>query len=537
MAKRSGIGGRTVSVLLCLIMLIGLFPAQIFAAGDSVVFKKVSAIEAGGEYLIVAKSGGSGSTYALTNNASNLKTKVTVNSDTITVDESVAASIIWKAENATGDTSNGGSFTFTNGSEMIARKSGSNDVELGSGSGKYYGMNHKGNTIANLGSGNQDWYLGYGSVSGSTEYNFSFNNTQPVNNISFYKRVKIPGGSGDSGDSGDSDDPSGKTGTTVFEKTDVVNAGGEYLIVASSGGNNYALTNNASNLRTEVTVSGDKITVEDSVAANITWKAEAATGSILDGGALTFGNGSNKLSRRSGSSDIEFVASASADRRAGMTYGNGTIYSRGSDGDNQYFGYSSNFSFSKQTTNNISFYAPVNGAGNPSVPADNGDSVYLAFTSDVHNQSNNSSATRLNNWVNNVSSKLGGVDFDTMGFCGDIGTSSDSGDNYWNRVKQVVDTVNSNTHVKNACYTPGNHEQTNGSFNTTTNTTKSNFTMVGEGKSTDDYAVYCFGATQENEIYTDANITKLSTSLASYGKSKPVFIISHYPLHCYNGNS
>ncbi len=187
------------------------------------VFEKTNDVKAGGEYLIVANST-SGNSYALTNNSSNLKTQVTVNGNRITVSNSVAATITWKAEAATGNAANGGALTFGNNSKRIARVTQSNNVELGSGSTSYYGMNLKGDTIANLGSSNRDWYLGYGEPSGGGSYTFRFAE-QATNNISFYAPVNASANPGD----------------PVVPATGL-ESGKQYLIIADD---NYALITSA----------------------------------------------------------------------------------------------------------------------------------------------------------------------------------------------------------------------------------------------------------------------------------------------------
>ena len=115
--------------------------------------------------------------------------------------------------------------------------------------------------------------------------------------------------------------------------------------------------------------------------------------------------------------------------------------------------------------------------------APNADVTYVAFTSDVHNQSNNTSATRLGNWLSNVSAKLG-QKIDTMCFCGDCGAWSDYNDSYWTRVQTVIDTVKTakqNGVINNYVFTTGNHEYMNGSYSaSSSNAAAKEFQVSGE---------------------------------------------------------
>ena len=73
--------------------------------------------------------------------------------------------------------------------------------------------------------------------------------------------------------------------------------------------------------------------------------------------------------------------------------------------------------------------------------AANGDQ-FLAFTSDVHNKSDNVSAARLDAWIRTVRNLYGDIDY--MGFCGDMANASRSGvtaDIYWSLVGPVMETV------------------------------------------------------------------------------------------------
>ena len=63
----------------------------------------------------------------------------------------------------------------------------------------------------------------------------------------------------------------------------------------------------------------------------------------------------------------------------------------------------------------------------------------LAFSSDVHNTSTDSSAVRLGTWIDNVVAMHGGID--VMGFCGDLGDAGASESNFWKYTQSVIDMV------------------------------------------------------------------------------------------------
>ncbi|NLE25754.1 MAG: hypothetical protein GX625_10530, partial [Clostridiaceae bacterium] len=181
-----------------------------------------------------------------------------------------------------------------------------------------------------------------------------------------------------------------------------------------------------------------------------------------------------------------------------------------------------------------------------SVFAAESETVYLAFTSDVHNGysgwggsgSSVTAAERLDNWLDGVASHLGGISFDAMGFCGDNGSSSAYAETYWSYVQDVMDVVDGNSHVEDAYFTAGNHEYMNGSLNTTINGTTENIIINDEAVDNDSYSIYCLGASQQNEEYTQNNIDTLKAYLENeYDSNKPIFILTHFPLHTYSSRT
>ena len=187
------------------------------------------------------------------------------------------------------------------------------------------------------------------------------------------------------------------------------------------------------------------------------------------------------------------------------------------------------------------------------VRAQSNDPIYLAFTSDIHTKYGDgtttyaaSSVATLDNWVSSVSQNLGGVTFEAMGFCGDLAyTSPASSPTFFARAQTVIDAVSNNSLITKGIYTTGNHEYKPGTFNTveddTTLATKANYIVVGEAANTDDYIIYCFGSSQYDEIELPENLDILEAYLQQHGNEtsadgnlKPIFIMTHCPIHQYN---
>lgn len=157
------------------------------------------------------------------------------------------------------------------------------------------------------------------------------------------------------------------------------------------------------------------------------------------------------------------------------------------------------------------------------------EDTILVFTSDVHHASANDdgSANRLKKFLNHVTENYGTVD--ALGVSGDLGISGVSETKFWNYVKKVITNVSSLG--IDGIYTTGNHEQNEGKFSTTTNAIAKNYIRLGVGKSAANYEIYCFGAASTTQEFTESDISALAAYLKTVGTSKPVFILSHYPLH------
>ena len=158
----------------------------------------------------------------------------------------------------------------------------------------------------------------------------------------------------------------------------------------------------------------------------------------------------------------------------------------------------------------------------------------LTFTSDIHNQSNNTAANRLDAWLDDVTAEYGGID--VMSFCGDMGQASGNGDTWWSYVQSVKDVVDGKQ--LEGVYTTGNHEFYNGNFSTTTNALKNSYVIGDVGASGDNYIIYCLGTDNWNnnqDNYPQTQIDELISDLSVLGNDKPIIILTHYPLHYFRG--
>ncbi|MGX8697206.1 MAG: cell wall-binding repeat-containing protein, partial [Prevotella sp.] len=170
-----------------------------------------------------------------------------------------------------------------------------------------------------------------------------------------------------------------------------------------------------------------------------------------------------------------------------------------------------------------------------------GDTV-LAFTSDVHNRTDNKSRDRLDGWVDTLSTQVG--HFEYMGFCGDMGDATNNAvghDEFWadaQRVFALMDTKGSE--VDAVVYTTGNHEFSPGNFNSTATENRDRYTVDAEGANGSNYRVYCMGCRNNDQTGTgytvkqngqDGQVEKLAAYLEACGTDKPIFVMTHFPLH------
>lgn len=190
-------------------------------------------------------------------------------------------------------------------------------------------------------------------------------------------------------------------------------------------------------------------------------------------------------------------------------------------------------------------------AGLTAGTAAEGDTIYLAFSSDVHYDTNYAQ-NNLDVWLTNIQKVVDSVDY--MGFCGDMGSAYASTPAiYWDYVQAAIDTANkyvTSGFIKNRnIFVDGNHEwypsaggdKTNNADHPTVNL----YDPIGEAAKTDSYIIYAFGAasTAANHAqeFLDKDIETLKAYLETAPKDIPIIILTHFPLHSfssrYSGNA
>jgi hypothetical protein len=149
----------------------------------------------------------------------------------------------------------------------------------------------------------------------------------------------------------------------------------------------------------------------------------------------------------------------------------------------------------------------------------------LVFTPDLHSATSN-----LTTYFSSLkSSGKAGVEY--VAFGGDYADSWTPG---------IFSTIGTAIHGQYSgaviVYTMGNHEYLGGgseaAFQSTTG-----YTRTGEKASTADYAVYALGAPGTTQQFTSSDIYALTSYLAGVGTSKPVFVVSHFPIHTYGSRT
>lgn len=159
------------------------------------------------------------------------------------------------------------------------------------------------------------------------------------------------------------------------------------------------------------------------------------------------------------------------------------------------------------------------------------EDAVIAFSSDVHNLENNISANRLGKWIDSVEDIYGKLDI--MAFGGDLasGKTNSKTDTYWKHAQKCMDVLDKKS--IRAVFTTGNHEHSPGRYGTVKNKTTERITVNAEAASAPNYRIYCLGSTSKEYKYSDAQIKKLTDYLNSKGNDRPIFIITHFPLHSF----
>ena len=165
------------------------------------------------------------------------------------------------------------------------------------------------------------------------------------------------------------------------------------------------------------------------------------------------------------------------------------------------------------------------------VYAASGDDCVLAFTSDVHNMTDHQAEARLGSWIDEIEGMYGDGSIEAMSFGGDMADSSVTLDQFWQLTQRGMDVVDSKG--VEGVYTTGNHEYDPGQWTATRNSTTARYTLNDWGKVGSNYRIYCLGSESSSNTYSTSQISTLTSKLAAVDNDKPIFIVSHYPLHYY----
>ena len=164
-------------------------------------------------------------------------------------------------------------------------------------------------------------------------------------------------------------------------------------------------------------------------------------------------------------------------------------------------------------------------------------SITLGFTSDIHYDGKN---LNLKTWL-----EASGIEYiDTFGSCGDMGSAyASNADDFWSWAGEVMDYLSSledSGMIGDAVYTHGNHEwmaSAGGDYSNSyyTYDHAKKLKQVGELVVTDDYIVYAFGAGEvainNTYDYNTHDIETLTEYLKTAPTDRPIFILTHFPLH------
>ena len=165
------------------------------------------------------------------------------------------------------------------------------------------------------------------------------------------------------------------------------------------------------------------------------------------------------------------------------------------------------------------------------------DNTVLAFTSDTHNKEGDVAANRLGSWLDTVAGIYGGVTL--MAFGGDMANASASESAFWTLTQADMDQLSQRS--VQGVYTTGNHEYSPGNFTSGKNSTTQVYIENKQGAEGENYHIYCLGSSAYAEssggwmggwnTYSSSQISTLNSYLNSITDNKPIFIITHYPLH------
>ena len=145
---------------------------------------------------------------------------------------------------------------------------------------------------------------------------------------------------------------------------------------------------------------------------------------------------------------------------------------------------------------------------------------YIAFAGDVHAE-----VPGFEGWLLDIKAAYGDQ-FTLLNYSGDIC------DKNWDEAvyTQFMDILNAEMP---GAYnlTPGNQEWKSGAPGPNWDELGEDFTRIGETANTDTYIIYNLGAAQESMSFPQADIDALAAYLAAAPANKPIFVLSHFPLH------
>lgn len=155
---------------------------------------------------------------------------------------------------------------------------------------------------------------------------------------------------------------------------------------------------------------------------------------------------------------------------------------------------------------------------------------YLLFTSDVHRYTALTAdllaeADSIVRETDGDSASVG-----VIAIAGDFANEQDLYGDVMTILKHAIEEVSPGTV---ACYTKGNHEGnvSDEDFITLTGMPRIGETVISAANA---YYFYNFGAYDSQQNFLEEDISSLSAFLEEHNDGKPIFILSHYPLHYYN---
>jgi nucleoid-associated protein YgaU len=343
-----------------------------------------------------------------------------------------------------------------------------------------------------------------------------------------------------------------------FVKTDALEVGKQYVFVAEYDGKYYAMTYIGGNFSAiEVEVAGDAVAPAE---IGYVWTLEndnkaqsaASAGIFLFpySGGMTYTDGRSLIYDGSA---IYFITS---DGTPGYVTFDGAsfAYVKGNaDAAAKMLIFTGEFSgeaaepAEEKPSMSIFDYPHPETVRRDAVKNEDG-SITLAFTSDTHYDGEN---FNLKAWLEAAEAEVGYID--AMGFCGDMGSAYDSGPKFWVDVSDVMAYMDEQIaagKVGDAIYTTGNHEwfpSGGGNYSAVYADTESaqRLQIIGEAMTTEDYVIFCFGAGESaglpyggasvNYKYYQDEIDYFAEWLETAPTDIPIFVLTHYPLHAWEG--